>query len=230
MATNHEVTPLTEKQLRALVAPINPNRIAQRDAPGKGKKLSYLKAWDVRTALIRVFGFGGFSIEALETNVLSFERDVPKRDGGTTAFRVTVLARVQLTIHQTGAVYTESAVASQAGADPGEVSDFAVKTAVSDATKRCAMNLGTQFGLSLYDNGSTADVVKIVMAPDQEFANGEFKGISTLTPELRKQTEDFISRAMKTAEERDNARAKELTVAHEDDSDELAEPAEAASE
>lgn len=225
MATTHEVYPLTEKQLRALVAPINPNRVAQRDAPGKGKKLSYLKAWDVRTALIRVFGFGGFSIEALDTSVVSFERDVPNKSGGTTAFRVTAMARVQLTIHQTGAVYTESAAASQAGSDPGEVTDFAIKTAVSDATKRCAMNLGTQFGLSLYDNGSTADVVKIVMAPEQEFAQGEFKGQTSLSPELKKQTEDFIARAMKTAEERDNARVKELTVAHEDDSDELAEAA-----
>lgn len=36
---------------------------------------------------------------------------------------------------------------------------MAVKTAESDALKRAAINLGTQFGLSLYNDGSLADVV-----------------------------------------------------------------------
>lgn len=36
---------------------------------------------------------------------------------------------------------------------------MAIKTAESDALKRAAINLGTQFGLSLYDNGSMKDVV-----------------------------------------------------------------------
>jgi hypothetical protein len=36
---------------------------------------------------------------------------------------------------------------------------MAIKTAESDALKRAAINLGTQFGLSLYNNGSLRDVV-----------------------------------------------------------------------
>jgi hypothetical protein len=36
---------------------------------------------------------------------------------------------------------------------------MAIKTAESDALKRAAINLGTQFGLSLYNNGATADVI-----------------------------------------------------------------------
>jgi hypothetical protein len=36
---------------------------------------------------------------------------------------------------------------------------MAIKTAESDAIKRAAINLGTQFGLSLYNNGSLRDVV-----------------------------------------------------------------------
>ena len=36
---------------------------------------------------------------------------------------------------------------------------MAVKTAESDALKRAAINLGTQFGLSLYADGATRDVV-----------------------------------------------------------------------
>jgi hypothetical protein len=36
---------------------------------------------------------------------------------------------------------------------------MAIKTAESDALKRAAINLGDQFGLSLYNNGATAPVV-----------------------------------------------------------------------
>jgi hypothetical protein len=58
--------------------------------------------------------------------------------------------------------YTESAIGSTSGPASmvGEHHDNAIKTAASDALKRCAINLGTQFGLSLYDDGSTRDVVK----------------------------------------------------------------------
>ena len=43
---------------------------------------------------------------------------------------------------------------------------MAVKTAESDALKRAAINLGDQFGLSLYNNGSTAPVVTQTLAGD----------------------------------------------------------------
>jgi hypothetical protein len=36
---------------------------------------------------------------------------------------------------------------------------MAIKTAESDCLKRAAINLGTQFGLSLYDDGNMNDVV-----------------------------------------------------------------------
>jgi hypothetical protein len=38
-----------------------------------------------------------------------------------------------------------------------------VKTAESDALKRAAICLGDQFGLSLYNNGSTAPVVRALI-------------------------------------------------------------------
>jgi hypothetical protein len=45
---------------------------------------------------------------------------------------------------------------------------MAVKTAESDALKRCAVNLGTQFGLSLYQNGATVDVVQRTLDIEEE--------------------------------------------------------------
>jgi recombination DNA repair RAD52 pathway protein len=59
--------------------------------------------------------------------------------------------------------YTEAA----AGSSRGHVDwDMAVKTAETDALKRAAINLGDQFGLSLYNNGSLRPI--IIRTLDQE--------------------------------------------------------------
>jgi len=164
MSTTHELKPLSPRQLAALTADLNPARISNLKR-GSGQ-LSYLEAWDVKATLIKVFGFGGFSAEA-ETKI---ERIFTGEEvGANSKWTVLASATVKLHIHQLGAVYTESAVSSQAGSQVGEVADFAVKTAESDALKRAAIYLGTQFGLSLYDNGSTRDVVKVVLAENQQW-------------------------------------------------------------
>lgn len=155
--------PLSEGQLRVLMGNLNPRRIAKRSQGGR--ELSFLEAWDVKATLIRVFGFGGFSAEVIDTRILEINRE---SDDKGTKIEVAAMCTLQLTIHSLGAVYTESAVASQKGRDVGEVADFAVKTAESDALKRAAIYLGTQFGLSLYDNGATRDVIRVVFAPGQE--------------------------------------------------------------
>lgn len=192
----HPITPLTDTQLGKLASDLHPDRVAKLD---KGRtKLSYLEAWDVKATLIRIFGFGGFSAEADLCEIVRIEDNVPKTDWqvppggskkekvtlpieftpdgkqvfGTANFRVTVRLRVKLTIHQLGAVYAEWAAASQTGPDVGEVTDFAIKTAESDALKRAAIYLGSQFGLSLYNDGATRDVVGTVLAPGQEWSRG----------------------------------------------------------
>lgn len=193
MAHNEETTtrsPLTDPQLAQLMRDLNPQRVATRKQGGTN--LSYLEAWDVKATLIRIFGFGGFSAEAEECEIVRIEDNVPKFKGwgenkvevpieytpdnkikfGTANFRVTARVKVKLTIPQLGAVYSEWAASSQTGPDLGEVTDFAIKTAESDGLKRAAIYLGTQFGLSLYDNGSTLEVVKAVLAPGQEWSRG----------------------------------------------------------
>jgi len=158
--------PLTQRQMASLMANLNQNRISTR-SQGRAT-LSYLEAWDVKRALITVFGFGGFDAVASEARVLNTET-VPKASGNGFNFRVTVMVRMTLTIHQLGATFAEYAASSQTNPDPGDAMDFAIKTAESDALKRCAINLGTQFGLSLYDDGKTQDVVRNVLAPHQEW-------------------------------------------------------------
>lgn len=167
----HAYTPLTDLQLKTLLSPLNPNRVMSRKGNGGGPALSYLAAYDVKATLIRVFGYGGFSAEVIESKI---ERILTKSEhGGNTNWVVLATATVKLTLHQTGAVYSEAAASSQAGSQIGEVADFAIKTAESDALKRAAIYLGTQFGLSLYNKGQTSDIVRTVVTPGQLTINGQ---------------------------------------------------------
>lgn len=162
------VSPLTEEQLRTLMSPLNSQRISHRKQGSSN--LSYLEAWDVKATLIRVFGFGGFSAECIETDVFDI-REVAGT--GKPKFAVSARCTVRLTIHQLGVVFTESAASSQVGSQGiGDVADFAIKTAESDALKRAAIYLGTQFGLSLYNAGSTQEVIRVIVAPTQLWLNG----------------------------------------------------------
>lgn len=183
-AFGRELAPLSREQLYYLSQDLSPLLVSHRKQGGAN--LSYMEAWQIKATLIRVFGFGGFSADVIEAKVLRMQQDVPavewvgtsgnrtkriKKDPETGQvifnWSVTAQAVVRLTIHQTGATFTEAAAASQTGPDVGEVTDFAIKTAESDALKRAAIYLGTQFGLSLYNNGGTSDVVGAVWAPDQ---------------------------------------------------------------
>lgn len=150
---------LDELQLDALMLPIHESRVRTRRQGGA--ELSYVEAYDIRSMLIRIFGFGGFSIEVLEAKVL--DTDINEQNRHV----VTCMAHVRLAIPSIAAVYSEVAAASQVGPVLGEVTDFALKTAVSDAMKRCAINLGTQFGLSLYKNGSLDECVRVIFEPEQ---------------------------------------------------------------
>jgi len=155
---------LDTEQLKLLHNHLFPGRVKAHPHSG----YAYLQAWDVRAMLVRVFGYGGFSVECL--NVEHIRSDQVEQSGKTDRMNwsITVQAIVRLTIHATGAIYTEAAVATAAVPTFGEAYDQAVKSAESDALKRAATNLGTQFGLSLYNDGSTADVVKRVAAPGQK--------------------------------------------------------------
>jgi hypothetical protein len=163
-----EVRPLSEKQLATLLAGLNPKRISRRSQGGA--QLSYLEAWDVKATLIRVFGFGGFSADVVREEIVhKEEQQKTGKNGAYKQWKVAVMSTVRLHIKQLDVTYTESAIGDGSMGDITEALDKAVKTASSDALKRCAIYLGTQFGLSLYDNGSTNDVIRVIMAPGQEW-------------------------------------------------------------
>lgn len=158
---------LRANQVEQLLKGINPSRVGK-----DGKGFAHLEAWDVRAHLIRIFGFAKWSQELIELEPI-FETSI-ERDGKT-RWTVAYRATVRLTIY-TGdledAVYTEAAVGdSQNNPSRADAHDMAIKTAESQAFKRCAINLGDQFGLSLYNNGGTGSVVRAVL--DQEQARTE---------------------------------------------------------
>lgn len=186
MTNTHEIRPLSPAQIEVLMRDLDPSRVAQRATPGSSKKMSYLEGHDVKATLVRVFGFGGFSADVVNGQILRLEEiDVPEfawKDGKKSPvmvngvqkmkkqWRAVATATVRLAIHQLGATYTEMAVSSQNGNDPGEVADFAIKTAETDALKRSAIYLGSQFGLSLYADGATQDQIRVVFEPLQSQA------------------------------------------------------------
>lgn len=178
---------LSQKQFETLMKPLNATRVAKRSQGGK--QLSYLESWDVRAHLIRVFGFGNFDIETLEYREVG-TREYQSKDGKDMV-EVIYSARVRLSVRTLERMdpdyatplctYVECAVGSASGPANmlGEHHDNALKTAVSDATKRCAINLGTQFGLSLYDSGSTREVVKgTLVQPGGEVEPAENDGLT----------------------------------------------------
>jgi DNA recombination protein Rad52 len=151
-------------QKEQLLKGINPNRIAKRQGGG-GKSLSYLEAWEVKAHLIRIFGFGAWSWD-VQTAELMFEEQNEKGQ-----WNVGYKVIGQLRIHPLNCTYTEAAVGSASIPQRGEAHDMAVKTAESDALKRAAINLGTQFGLSLYNDGSLADVIHTTLDKPQSPAD-----------------------------------------------------------
>lgn len=162
------MTGLNPEQYDVLLRPLNGTRIANRQQGGK--TLSYLESWDVRAHLIRVFGFGGFDIDLVDQHLVNVREYVGGRDNDKEMVECSWFAKIRLTVKDEEgyaiAYYSDAAVGSTSGPANmiGEHHDNAMKTAASDALKRCAINLGTQFGLSLYDNGRTTDVVRRTLA------------------------------------------------------------------
>lgn len=146
---------LTDPQLKILLAPVNPKRV------GSTRGLAHMEAWDIRRQLIRLFGFGGYSTETLALDLIA-ERET--KQGEKSRWTVVYRAQVRLTIYGTDGKqlgFWDDGAAGDSVNQPslGDAHDMAMKTALSQALKRCATNLGDQFGLSLYNDGSPAPVV-----------------------------------------------------------------------
>jgi hypothetical protein len=142
---------LNIRQQQELLKPLSANRVAKRKGAGT-LDLSYLEAYEVKAHLIRIFGFGGWSWNVTDATLMYEEKLGANWSVGYKVLGTLHIAALDCT-------YSEAVVGSGMNPQRGESHDMAVKTGESDALKRAAINLGTQFGLSLYNNGSLRDVV-----------------------------------------------------------------------
>lgn len=151
---------LSQAQVDALLAPLHPGRV--RQVQGN----AHLEAWDVRRHLLRVFGWGGWSFEVLSCDCILERSFWSEKASEPFKGRHTVVYRVvgRLVIRDDAGIevaHFDDGATGDATNQPslGDAHDMALKTAMSQAMKRCAVNLGDRFGLSLYDGGSTKAVV-----------------------------------------------------------------------
>lgn len=166
-----------EKQVKQLLNWINENRVIESQGH------SHLSQQDVRAHLIRIFGFGNFDIRIRNLEMI-FEEPFFDKEGKEVKgkFNICYKAQVQLVIRdQWGneiCNYEEVATSTAQNQKRGEAHDLAMKSAVSYAIKRCAINLGDQFGLSLYNNGQRSGLVKgTLVVPWEVVATDEKKDI-----------------------------------------------------
>jgi DNA recombination protein Rad52 len=150
--------PLNERQVDQLFKPLNSRRVKERQG------MSYLQSWDVIAHLNRIFGFGGWDKAVTEAGLLFEDENASK---WTVAYKATVRLSVK---DPGGAVVkvSEDVATGSAKNQPSraDAHDQALKSAVSDALKRAAKDLGNQFGLSLSDGGSLQSVVGTSLAYD----------------------------------------------------------------
>lgn len=149
---------ITREQYEFLASAIRASRIQHL----RGQ--SHLEAWDVRRHLIRIFGFGGCDVETLELSQVSQIQHDPKNPGDKPRWTVVYRAQVRLIVKDGSgeeiAHFDDGASGDSCNMPSlGDAHDQAMKTALSQALKRCAVNLGDQFGLGLYNGGRPDPVV-----------------------------------------------------------------------
>ena len=157
---------LTVAQIKQLLQPIRPIRVL-KDPRG----MSHVSQQDVTAHLVRVLGFGNFdtrltSCECIyeAPRITNDDKGHPKPVTHATRWDVAYRASMRLTIKNPDGSYLTEYEDASVGEGQNlvrhEAHDLAMKSAISLAKKRCAINLGDQFGLSLYNKGQLTALVK----------------------------------------------------------------------
>ena len=160
------MTYFTDEQIALLLKPIHPNRVLQL------KGLSYVEGHDIRAELNRVFGFGRWSEETLDQQLVC--ETETKTSGGKAAWYVVYRTRVRLTIHAPDGTYLTFYDGAHVGESThpvrGEAHGNALTNSQTYALKRAAHNLGDQFGLGLYAKGSLEPIVRWTLVRPEKLA------------------------------------------------------------
>ena len=148
--------PFTQEQIDVLRKDLAPGRVL------KTQGQSYLAAWDVRAHLTRIFGYGGWDFHVDSIDLVYGNDEGPR---WTVGYRCIGTLDIRDDDGRVVCSFSDAAVGGATNQPTAESAhDLAIKSAVSGALKRCAVNLGTQFGLSLYNQGETRDVVRVLVS------------------------------------------------------------------
>lgn len=196
-ATANETTPeatdepaavgrLTPAQRRRLLRPLNEKRLKKNP-----KGFVYIPHELSRAELIKTFGLCGYDLETVNLAQVSF-RSNENNSRFWAVFRATVKLTVKDENGNPLAVYTASGAGAATNLpSEGDAIDMAIKSAESEAFKRCVINLGDQYGLSLYDDGALESVGgSLVDNPILRAENERQQGANPAapTPEPRQDT------------------------------------------
>ena len=130
----------SKEQVEKLNEPILAANVKEREAGwgGKDNTLAYVEGYHVIAEANRIFGFGGWSSETIETTCVQNE---PRA--------VSYIAKVRITVGDVIREGTGTGHGNQT--NHGNNHESAIKEAETDARKRAFMQFGNQFGLSLYN-------------------------------------------------------------------------------
>jgi DNA recombination protein Rad52 len=139
------------KQLQALRRGLNSRHVRTREA--NGRQLTYIEGWYAISEANRIFGFGGWNRETVESRCV-----LARENRGS--FLAVYVAKVRITVQADGATIVREGHGSGEGrgTSPGEVHDIALKAAETDATKRALATFGKPFGLELYRKDKNASL------------------------------------------------------------------------
>lgn len=156
------------KQTLQLLQPINSSRVLL-----DGKNHPHVSQQDITAHLIRIFGFGNFDTDILETTCVFEHQRSDDKGMPNNRWDVCYRAKVRLTIRDADGNevchYEDGSTATAQNQARGDAHDGAFKSALSLAKKRAAVYLGDQFGLSLYNKGQMTALVKgTLVLPDVE--------------------------------------------------------------
>ena len=193
------VNGLTPAQVQQLLAPIKPIRVLQ-DPRGN----SHVSQQDVTAHLTRVFGFGNFDTEVTCLELVFEQPRLKSPDevvSHTTRWDVCYRATFRLVVKNWDgsilATYEDASCGDAQNQNRQDAHDLAMKSAISTAKKRCAINLGDQFGLSLYNKGQMTGLVRGTLivpdgmkpSPEKDVQEGVDKQVSMGIDETEKNPE-----------------------------------------
>lgn len=153
------MTAFNAQQTLQLLQPIHPSRVLK-----DGKGHPHVSQQDITAHLIRIFGFGNFDTDILETACVFEQQRSDDKGEPNNRWDVCYRAQVRLTVRDADGNevchYEDGSTATAQNQTRGDAHDGAFKSALSLAKKRAAVYLGDQFGLSLYNKGQMRALVK----------------------------------------------------------------------